>query len=70
MDMWKYPIGTVVLQKQKMLVRPKPLWGHVIGFEQNHSEHPETILLVRWETGEEFAIHHGNVYVKEDFDDQ
>ena len=64
MDMWKYPIGTVVKDKYSNE------WGHIVGFTKNIQQHPETTLVIKFSDGIKHAIHPSNVYVKEDFDDQ
>jgi hypothetical protein len=67
--MFKYKIGTVV--KNDELVShgsffPKnkddPVYGHVVGFSRvEHNEYFETVLIVRWDNGEEYPIHSNNV---------
>jgi hypothetical protein len=71
--MFKYNIGTVVkynvpgngFSKNKHT----PVYGHVTGFCRTKYDNDrfETILLVRWDTGEENPIHPGNVLTRDDF---
>jgi hypothetical protein len=61
---YHYKIGTVVRQNKasNCLFTQKQLWGHIIGFSQVHYESGnETILVVRWENGEQYSVHPNNV---------
>jgi hypothetical protein len=64
--MFNYPIGTVVMYNVPGdgLFKNKrgPVYGHVMGFGRVEWETSfETVLLVRWDSGEEFLIHPNNV---------
>jgi hypothetical protein len=70
--MFKYNIGTVVMYNTPgvRLIKStlRPVYGHVTGFSRVEYDNDrfETVLLVRWDTGEEYPIHPGNVIVRED----
>ena len=70
--MFNYPIGTVVMYNVPGdgLFKNKrgPVYGHVTGFGRTEYDNDrfETVLLVRWDTGEEYPIHPDNVIVRED----
>ena len=69
--MFGYNIGTVVKNNvpNKYFVESDstPVYGHVTGFcRTKFGGGFQTILLVRWDTGEEGPIHPGNVLTKED----
>jgi hypothetical protein len=70
-EMWKYKIGTVVRQNKVtssvFTAKPVQLWGHITGFSQVPYEScNETILMVRWENGEEYPTHPGNILLEGD----
>jgi hypothetical protein len=63
--MWKYKIGTVVKYSSKFdFIPAERRWGHVTGFSRNPSG--ETILIVKWDDGKEYATHPGNIILEED----
>jgi hypothetical protein len=70
--MFKYKIGTVVMYNTPGLVliksTLKPVYGHVTGFSRVEYDNDrfETVLLVRWDTGEEGPIHPLNVITEEE----
>ena len=70
--MFGYNIGTVVKNNvpNKYFVESDstPVYGHVTGFSRVEYDNDkfQTVLLVRWDTGEEGPIHPGNVLTKED----
>jgi hypothetical protein len=66
--MFKYKIGTVVKHDAPdfggFFAKKKdaPVYGHVVGFSRvEYDEYFETVLLVRWDNGEEYPIHPNNV---------
>jgi len=69
--MFKYSIGTVVKYNVPgggLFKSKQPVYGHVTGFSRTKYDDDrfETILLVRWDTGEENPIHPLNVLTKEE----
>ncbi len=69
--MFGYNIGTVVkynVTRGFIDSKSLPVYGHVIGFSRVEYDNDrfQTILLVRWDTGEEGPIHPGNVLTRED----
>ena len=64
--MFNYPIGTVVKHNVPRLMngdrKTDPGYGHVVGFGRVEWETGfETVLLVRWDSGEEYLINPNNV---------
>jgi hypothetical protein len=69
--MFGYNIGTVVkynVPGDSFIKNKQPVYGHVTGFCRTKYDNDrfETVLLVRWDTGEENPIHPGNVLTRED----
>jgi hypothetical protein len=70
--MFGYNIGTVVKYNVPgdgfFINKHTPVYGHVTGFSRVEYDNDrfQTVLLVRWDTGEEGPMHPGNVLTSKD----